>query len=405
MPLYRYDSFNRRGKKITGTIDAASKQDAITILRGQGLMPTTVEDATGKKTNGPFWKKLFRKKVDIRTKVLFTKQLGVLLKSGVPLLQAIELLTEQFEGDFKHVLINIKDGIKAGESIASEMGKYPKIFPNVYIQLVRAGEASGKLEVILNRLTTYLERTEETRKKIRKALAYPVAMLSFAVLVVVGVLTFLVPRIKDMFSQMGQELPGPTQLLIAMSDVLMNNFVIISILLLGIVVAFVRWKKSPKGRYKLDELILKLPLVSYFAKTKAVVQFSKTLGMLLESGVNLAEALDIVSNIIDNKVLTQKLLEARDSIIKEGKIAKYLKKTGMFPAIASYMITTGEESGQLAQMLLTVGSDYDTELTEITDSMTGKITPIMTLVMGVIVLFIILAIFLPIMQMSEGMGI
>lgn len=405
MPLYKYDSFNRRGKKMTGTVDATSKQDAITILRGQGLMPTNVEETTGVKTEGPFWKKLFRKKVDIRSKVLFTKQLGVLLKSGVPLLQAIELLTEQFEGDFKHVLINVKDGVKAGESLASEMKKYPKIFPNVYVQLVRAGEASGKLEVILNRLTSYLERTEETRKKVRKALAYPIAMLSFALLVVIGVLTFLVPRIKDMFSQMGQELPGPTQLLINMSDILMNNFVIISIVLFGIVFAFVRWKGTPQGKFKFDELIIKMPLVSYFSKTKAVVQFSKTLGMLLESGVNLAEALDIVCNIIDNEVLTQKLLEARDSIIKEGKIAKYLKKTGMFPAIASYMISTGEESGQLAQMLLTVGNDYDTQLTEITESMTGKITPIMTIVMGVIVLFIVLAIFLPIMQMSEGMGI
>jgi len=405
MPLYKYDSFNRRGKKMTGTIDAASKQDAITILRGQGLMPTNVKETTAVRAEASFWKKLFRKKVDIRTKVLFTKQFSVLLKSGVPLLQAIELLTEQFEGDFKLVLINIKDGVKAGESLAREMSHYPKIFPNVYTQLVRAGEASGKLDVILNRLTSYLERTEETRKKVRKALAYPIAMLSFAILVVIGVLTFLVPRIKDMFSQMGKELPGPTQLLINMSDILMNNFVIISLIILGIVFAFVRWKSTPKGKFKFDELILKLPLVSYFSKTKAVVQFSKTLGMLLESGVNLAEALDIVCNIIDNEVLTQKLLEARDSIIKEGKIAKYLKKTEMFPAIASYMISTGEESGQLAQMLLTVGSDYDTQLTEITDSLTGKITPVMTIVMGVIVLFIILAIFLPIMQMSEGMGI
>jgi type II secretory pathway component PulF len=135
------------------------------------------------------------------------------------------------------------------------------------------------------------------------------------------------------------------------------------------------------------------------------VQFSKTLGMLIESGVNLAEALDIVCKIVDNEVLTQKLLEARDSIIKEGKIAKYLKKTGIFPSIASYMISTGEESGQLAEMLLTVGQDYDTELTEITEGLTGKITPIMTVVMAIIILFIIMAIFLPVMQMGDVMGV
>jgi type II secretory pathway component PulF len=174
MPLYKYESFNRRGKKISGTIDAASKQDAINTLRGQGLMPVSIEETT-KVRSESFWRKIFKKKIEIRTKVIFTKQLGVLLKSGVPLLQALELLTEQFEGEFKYVLINIKDGVKSGESLANGMSKYPKIFPNVYVQLVRAGEASGKLEVILNRLTSYLERTEETKKKIRKALAYPIS--------------------------------------------------------------------------------------------------------------------------------------------------------------------------------------------------------------------------------------
>ena len=404
MPLYRYDSFNRRGKKIAGTIDANSKQEAITILRGQGLMPTNLEE-TSRVGARSVWKTLFSKKVDIRTKVLFTKQLSVLLKSGVPLLQAFELLTEQFEGDFKHVLINIKDSIKAGESLASEMGKYPRIFPKVYVQLVRAGEASGKLEVILNRLTSYLERSEETQKKIKKAMAYPIGMISLSLLIVVGVLKYLVPQLKDMFEGMGQELPDITQYLIGMSDFFLNNFIVISLSSIGAVVWFFYWKSTPKGKYKFHELILKMPLISYFAKTKAVVQFSKTLGMLLESGVNLSEALDIVCNIVDNEVLTQKLLEAKENIIKEGKIAKYLKKTEIFPAIASYMISTGEESGQLAQMLLTVGHDYDEELAEITEGITAKITPIMTAVMAAIVLFVILAILLPVMEMGEVGGI
>ena len=179
----------------------------------------------------------------------------------------------------------------------------------------------------------------------------------------------------------------------------------ISLIFLLIIIGFLYWKKTPKGKYQIDALILQTPLVSYFAKTKAIVQFSKTLGMLLESGVNLSEALDIVCNIVDNKVLIQKLQEARDNIIKEGKIAKYLKKTGIFPAIATYMISTGEESGNLADMLLTVGNDYDAELEEITESLTSKISPIMMVIMAVIILFIILSIFLPIMEMGEGMGI
>lgn len=405
MPLYKYESFNKRGKKVSGTIDAASSQAAITILRGQGLMPIKVEETSQEAAGVSFWSRLFRKKIDLRTKVLFTKQLGVLLKSGIPLLQALELLTEQFEGDFKHILINIKDGVKAGESLASEMAKYKRVFPNVYTQLVKAGEASGKLEVILNRLTSYLERTEETQKKIKKAMAYPIAMISFSLLIVVGVISFLVPRLKDMFSNMGKELPGPTQFLISLSDLFLNNYIIITIVTLVLIVAFMYWQGTPKGRYRIHATILKIPMFAYFSKTRAVVQFSKTLGMLLESGVNLSEALDIVCKIVDNEILRKKLLEARENIIKEGKIAKYLKKTGMFPAIASYMISTGEESGELAQMLMTVGADYDAELSELTEGLTNKITPIMTIIMAVIILFIILSIFLPVMQMGEALGV
>ncbi len=403
MPLYKYDSFNRSGKRIKGTIDATSKQNAINILRNQGLMPTKITETVREKER-PFWKKIFAKKVDIRTKVNFTKQLSVLLKSGVPLLKALELLTEQFEGDFRHILINVKDGIKSGESLADELEKYPKVFPKVYIQLVRAGEASGKLEVILSRLTSYLEKSEETKKKIKKAMAYPIGMITFSLLVVVGVLKYLVPRLKDMFEGLGKELPGITQFLINLSNFFIDHSIIIFVLLIGSLAAFFKWKSTPKGKYKVDEIILKLPLISYFSKTKAVVQFSKTLGMLLESGVNLAQALDIVCKIVDNEVLTQKLLQARDNIIKEGKIAKYLKKTGIFPPIASYMISTGEESGQLAQMLLTVGEDYDVELTEIADGLTSKITPVMTIVMAAIVIFIMLAILLPVVDIGDFAG-
>lgn len=404
MPLYKYDSFNRSGKKMSGTIDAASKQDAITILRGQGLMPTNITETSHGASQSAL-ASMFAKKVDIRTKVLFTKQLSILLRSGVPLLQSFEILINQFEGEFKQILINIKDGLKSGESIASEMAKYKKVFPNVYVQLVKAGEASGKLDTILNRLTTYLEKSEATKKKIKKALSYPIGMLGFAGLVVVGVMNFLVPQLEEMFADMGKDLPGPTKALIEMSHFFRDYAIPLLIVTVGGIIGFVSWKATPAGRYKIHSLILRMPMVSYFAKTKAVVQFSKTLGMLLESGVNLAEALDIVCNIVDNEVLTQKLVEAKENIIKEGKIAKYLKKTGIFPPIASYMISTGEESGKLADMLLTVGHDYDEELTELAEGMTAKITPIMTAVLASIVLFVIMAILLPVMGMGEGMGV
>lgn len=404
MPLYQYEAFNRKGSKVSGTIDASSLQVAKELLRGQGLMPTKIAEVTSGGARS-FLALLFERPIEIKTKVLFTKQLAVLLRSGVPLLQAIELLTEQFEGRFSQILISIKDGIKSGESLAKEMGKYPRVFSNVYVQLVKAGEASGKLDMILERLTSYLERSEEMKKKMKKAMSYPIMMLSFAGLIVVGMLTVVVPRLSEMFSKMGKELPGPTKFLIASSNLVVNNFIVMIAGLIGVVVLFSYWKSTPSGKYRWDDLMLKLPMTAYFSRTKAVVQFSKTLGMLLESGVNLSEALDIVCNIVENSVLVKRLQQARDKIIKEGKIARYLQETNIFPKIASYMISTGEQSGKLGQMLVTVGDDYDNELSELADGLTAKITPIMTIVMGVIVGFIVISIFLPIMNMSDIQGI
>ena len=403
MPLYQYDSFNRRGTKVAGTIDASSAQAAKEMLKGQGLMPTSIVEVQSD-GGGSFLGSLFEKPIDAKTKVIFTKQLSVLLRSGVPLLQAIELLIEQFEGKFRRILIKIKDGIKSGEPLAKEMSKYPKVFSNVYIQLVKAGEASGKLDFILERLTSYLEKSEETKKRIKKAMSNPIMMLCFIVLIVTGLLTVVVPKISVMFEKMGKELPAPTKFLINVSNLFSNHFLLIAGGAAGIGLLFSYWKSTPAGKYRLDDIFLRFPMTAYFSRTKAVVQFSKTLGMLLDSGVNLSEALEIVCNIVDNRVLAKRLNEARDKIIKEGKIAKYLKETGIFPTIASYMISTGEQSGKLGEMLMTVGSDYDEELTEITDGLTAKISPIMTMLIGVIVGFIVISIFLPIISLNDMPG-
>jgi type II secretory pathway component PulF len=400
MPLYRYDSYNRRGGKAAGTIDAASVAAAKELLKGQGLMPITVVEVSGESSQS-FLASMLEKPVDSKTVILFTKQLAVLLRSAVPLLQAIELLVEQFEGKFRRVLIAVKDAIKTGEPLAKELAKHPKIFSNVYVQLVKAGEASGKLEPILERLVSYMERSEETKKKVSKAMRQPIITLGFAVLVVVGLLTVLVPKLTSMFTKMGKELPVPTKILIAMSGFLTNYFQAMGIGIVLFVIGFVYWKSTPTGRYQWDSLMLSFPLTAYFSRTKAVVQFSKTLGMLMESGVNLSEALDIVCNIVDNRVLTVKLNHARDKIIKEGKIAKYLSETGIFPKIALYMVGTGEQSGKLGQMLLTVGDDYEVELAELSDGLTEKINPIMTMVMGLIVGFIVVSIFMPMMSMGD----
>lgn len=294
MPLYQYTALSRQGTQQTGTLDAPSLDSAKGLLKEKGLMPTQIKEAADA-SGGSSIMQLFERKVDKKAVILFTKQFGVLLRSGVPLLQSLELLTEQFDGQFRRILITIKDNVKSGESFGSELARYPKIFSNVYVQLVKAGEASGKLDQILERLTEYLEKSEATMKKVNKALQTPVMQLSFALLIVSGLLVFVVPKMTDMMTKMGKELPAPTQLLISISDFMSNHFLMLVGIIGSMIVLFSYIKSTPKGAYRLDTLLLQIPMTGYFSRTKAIVQFSKTLGMLLDSGVNLAEALDIVA--------------------------------------------------------------------------------------------------------------
>lgn len=400
MPLYRYDAFDRKGIKKTGTLDVSSPAAAKEALRTQGLMPIAMAEVSYE-SNTSLWSQLSEAPVQPKSVIVFTKQLAVLSRSAVPLLQALELLIEQFEGRFKRILIKIKDGVKSGEPFAKELAKHPKIFSNVYVQLVKAGEASGKLDGILDRLTEYLERSAETKTRINKAIQKPLITIIAAIVVLGLMLVLVVPGITEVLTKMGKELPMQTRILIALSDFLKNNAKEFGVMLVGLILWFSYWRTTQSGRYKIDELLLRFPLTAYFSKTKAVVQFSKTLGMLLESGVNLSEALNIVCAVVENAVLARQLSTARDKIIKEGKIARYLKETGMFPNIALYMIGTGEQSGKLGQMLLVVGNDYDVELSNLTDKMVESINPVLTMVMGGMVLFIVMAIMLPMLSMSD----
>lgn len=404
MALYSYEAFSKEGKKIRGTIDAPSIGSVKEQLTRQGLFPIKVESARPEARLGLF-ARLFQRSVSVKDKILFSKQLAILLKSGVPLLQAIELLAEQFEGRMHIILVNIKDEIKEGISLADSLAKYPKIFEPLYVQLVRAGEATGKLEMILVRLTTYLERREEVSKRVRNALQYPIIQLIVAVLVVGVMLTVVVPQMAQNFASQKRALPGPTLFILGISNFITGNFFLLVITLIIFVGSFRYWKSTTAGARRIDQFKLRLPLIKYLSKTNAVVQFSYTLGMLMESGVHLSEALDIVVSIIDNQILADALSKARDNIIKEGKIAQYLQQTNMFPPIAIYLMRTGEQTGELHTMLLTIADNYEKDYIELIDRLTGLISPIMLVVMGIVVGFIVIAIALPIVQGIDIAGI
>lgn len=398
MALYAYQALNRDGKKVRGQLDAPSEYAVKEQLVHQGLYPVRIELSKEEKA-GFSWRQLFEHPVTPKEKILFTKQLAVLLKSSVPLLQALELLIDQFDGRMKRVIVSLKDTIKEGGSLAQGMSNYPRIFESIYVQLVKAGEATGHLEVILERLTEYLERQLSLRKRIKAAMRWPLIQLVFILLVSIFLVTFVVPRIAKTFGK--AVLPLPTRILMGISNFLKSYYLLIFISLLILYILFKYWKSTPSGKRIWDTIILHIPLIGYFAKMNAIVQFCSTLGMLLESGVNLAEALDIVCNIVDNEILASTLRAARDKIVKEGKIAQYLKQTKIFPPIAIYLIKTGEESGQLDKMLITVAQNYEADLRELTDTLSSLLDPIMLILMAGIVGFIVLSILLPLTQMTS----
>ena len=401
MALYYYQALSKAGKRVSGQVDAPTTAGAREQLTKMGLYPVRIELAVSPAAAVPIYKRLFRRGVSLKDKIFFTKQLAVLLRSGIPLVQALELLTDQTEGNLKSVIIALKDGIKEGRSLADGLSKFPETFDSIYVQLVRAGEATGKLEVILERLNDFLERREELKNKVTAALRYPIFQLIIILFVVVGLLAFVVPQIASVFATQNIPLPLPTRMLMAASNFILNHYILL-LMLLGLLAGlFTFYKRTPRGAYQIDSLTLKLPVIGYFAKTGAVVQFSRTLGMLVEGGVNLAEALNIVVKIVDNKVLTDALEKARENIIKQGKIAHYLKETNLFPPLAIYLINTGEQSGQLDNMLLTVARTYEDDLKERADGLSALLGPAMLIVMFVVVGFVIAAIMLPIQSLTS----
>ncbi len=404
MALYSYEAFSKDGKKVKGVIDATSKESVRDQLVRQELYPISIFIATEESRLG-FFQRLMQGGVTLKDKILFTKQLAVLLKSGVPLLQAVELLVDQFKGRLHSVLIAIKDEVKEGKSLADAMEQYPKIFDTIYVQLVRAGEASGKLDEILERLSEFLERSAQIKSRIRSAMQYPIVQMVIAFGVVLLLLTVVVPQLEGLFEAQGENLPTTTKMMLGVSEIVQKYYLIVVIVIGLIVAAFTYWKRTQSGRHFIDTLKLKLPVIKYVTRTNVVVQFCYTLGLLIESGVNLAEALDIVVKIVDNTVLRESLVEARDKIIKEGKIAQYLKESGVFPPIAIYLIRTGEETGQLGAMLLLIAKNYEADLGEMIDRATGLISPIMLVFMAVVVGFIIMAIAQPIMQGGQAFGV
>ncbi|MBI1821535.1 MAG: type II secretion system inner membrane protein GspF [Nitrospirae bacterium] len=407
--IYEYKGLTAGGREASGMIDAENAKAARIRLKTQGIFPTEVHEGSAENEVKPeegalessFSRRLFDN-ISRQEIALMTRQMSTLIAAGLSLMEALEALTEQTEKSLlKKMISGIREKIKEGNPLSRALALHPRYFSPLYIQMIRAGEASGTLARMLNRLAEFLEHQSRLRSKIISALAYPVLMVAVSLSVLVAMITFVIPRVVVIFEDMHQALPLPTRLLIGLSDLIRNQGWILLILMGVLFYFFRRFIQTDNGRRRFDGWILRLPVVGGMVKRVSFSRFSKTLETLLAGGVSLLSALDIVKTLVHNKVLEEAIGAVRENVKEGQSIAGPLRRSGLFPPLMIHMIAVGEKSGELELMLGKVAETYDYELEAVVGALTALLSPLLILGMGLVILFIVLSILLPIFQMSS----
>ena len=409
MPVFEYQALDGKGKNRSGIIDADSVMDARQKLRQSGIYPTNIKEAPDRlktSTGGSKSKNLSLSNLFARISPseisIMTRQLATLVSAGLPLVGAINALLPQMGNPaFKRTLAQIKDHIVEGNSFANALGLYPKIFSQLYINMVRAGEASGAIEIVLERLAELSEKQQSLKNRIRSALAYPILMVCLGFSVLFILMAYIVPNITSIFTDMDKALPGPTVFLITVSDMIKSFWWVI---LLGIFLIFIIIQqiiKTTRGRYWKDRILLASPLVGTLVQKLAIARFGRTLASLIENGVSLIPALEIVKNVVGNVLIAELIENAAEDIGKGEGLGNALSKEKIFPPISIQMILVGEQSGELEKMLNKVADVYEGEVESTVMALTSMLEPLMILTMGLMVGFIVVSILLPIFEMNQ----
>ena len=405
MPVYEYTALDQAGKSVNGIIDADSPVAARQKLRGTGIFPVDVKETTARPKaigRGPVSVSSLFKRVKAGEVSVATRQLSILLGAGVPLVGSLEALITQVNNPlFKKIVAEIKESVNEGNSLAFALSRHPKIFSNVYVNMVRAGEASGSLDLVLDRLADLGEHQQALKGRFTAAMAYPVFMFLVGSLVLFFLVTFIVPQMTQVFTEMQQTLPLPTVILIRVSDFLKAFWWLVLLLLGSGVFVLTRLVKTPKGRYIWDEVKLRVPVLGPIVQRIALARFGRTLGSLLQSGVPLISAIQIVRNIVNNVIIADVLDGAVEEIQAGKSLASPLAQSRWFPSIVIQMISVGEQSGELETMLSKIAETYEREVESQIMAMTAMLEPVMILGMGLIVGFIVISILLPIFEMNQ----
>jgi general secretion pathway protein F len=403
VPVYEYRALNASGRNIKGIVDADSSRAARLKLRRSGIYPIELHeeaDAQGEKRDFDVLR--FLRRIKLQEVAIMVRQLSTLLSAGLPLVESLTAVIEQVPNPaLKKIGTQVRERVNEGSSLADAFAQHPRIFSPLFVNMTRAGERSGALEIVLERLADFTEKQVAFRHKISAAMVYPILMTFVGIGVLGFLLGYVIPTVTQIFEDFKQSLPLPTLILMTVSDGLRRfwwaGVVVVALMLLGID----RYSRTERGRLVLDRIKLKAPVFGALALKIAIARFTRTLAILLKSGVPVLTSMDIVKNVVSNRVLMQVIEDARDNIREGQDIAPPLRRSQLFPPLATHMIAVGEKSGKLEDMLLRVADTFETDVETTVQGLTALIEPLMILFMGSIIGFIALSILLPIFQINQ----
>jgi general secretion pathway protein F len=411
MPVYDYKALTEKGSETRGVIDADSAKEAREKLRQKRMHVTEMTEARSRQGRQKSTARLkfefpkLRRAPGASDVPMVTRQLATLLRAGIPLTEAVTVLIDQIENrNLERTFRQIKEDIASGVTTTDAFARHPQYFNALYINMVKAGEASGSLDEILKRLADFLQKQSKTKGKVTAALVYPIAMCVIGVLVVIFLMKFVVPKVVGTILDRGIEPPLPTEILMTVSGFVASYW---WALILGGVLGlalYQAWVSTPKGRLVRDTYLLKLPIFGILFKKQSVSRFTTTFAILLKSGVPALEALRILREIVDNALMSKTLVDVHDRILEGADIATPLRKSGVFPPVIGYMIAVGEQSGQLEEILEKISEAYDEEIDVTVQKVTALIEPVVIIIMAVVVGFIVLAVVLPLVEGFSNIG-
>jgi len=416
MPQFTYEAMNSVGQSVKGEVAAASSEEAIAKIRAMGNFPTKIKEKAGKqakgagkgaaaaRATGPA-KRRHIGRIAAKQLTTFTRQFSTLQNANLPIVRSLRILEQQQKpGTMRLAIRYVAEDVEGGSMLSEAMARYPKAFDRLYTNMVRAGELGGVLDGILRRLAEFMEKSQALKRKVIGAMIYPIAVLSFAALIVTGLMVFVVPKFRDIFADMGSDLPAVTQMLLDVSAWLTSRgWILLVGVPVGVILISRFLKASQTGRYFLDSAKLRLPLVGMiFAKT-AIARFTRTLGTLVAAGVPILEALTITADTAGNEVYARAITKVRDGIREGENFADPLRQAKIVDPMVVNMIDVGEETGELDKMLTKIADTYDEEVETLVGGLSSLMEPVMVIVLGVIVGFIVIALFMPMVKMITVM--